>query len=395
MSARFTRFGRRRRVRPTLASVVPYRTKSGERRYAVRWRQDGRQRWQSVPGPKRNAEKVKRDKEERMALGPLYEAEPQTLGDFLADWLERYKLRVKETTYARRVDALRALGVLAPTQTAPPAISLSARFLQQLGVVEVEDAVTILARRAPRQAQIALASLKMALRSAAHRGQRFDQGLLAIAPPRYGERTARFLTWAQVETLQSWFPEHVARIVPVAALTGAREGELFDLLESDLDLDASVMRIRTGKTAAAARSVDLPATAVTLLREQLLARRHTESFVFPAPMGGRWGASNFMARVFRKAAVAAGLGTLTLVDGKSHYEGLVFHDLRHTYVSLMGAAGVHPSTVAAQIGHADGGALLLRRYRHLFPQEAKRAAERLDALVREKDEEPTAGEAGA
>ena len=36
----------------------------------------------------------------------------------------------------------------------------------------------------------------------------------------------------------------------------------------------------------ATRSVELPETAIALLREQLLARTHTEGLVFPAPKGG-------------------------------------------------------------------------------------------------------------
>jgi hypothetical protein len=48
----------------------------------------------------------------------------------------------------------------------------------------------------------------------------------------------------------------------------------------------------------------------------------------------------------------------------------------------MAAAGVHPTTIAALIGHNDGGALLMRRYRHLFPDEAGRAVAAFDQHVR-------------
>ena len=58
-----------------------------------------------------------------------------------------------------------------------------------------------------------------------------------------------------------------------------------------------------------------------------------------------------------------------------------FHDLRHSFVSLMAAAGVHVSVIAAMVGHRDGGALLLRRYRHLFPHEQKAAAAAFERLV--------------
>ena len=79
--------------------------------------------------------------------------------------------------------------------------------------------------------------------------------------------------------------------------------------------------------------------------------------------------------VLRPAAVRAGLGAID-ADRRytdRHYTGVVFHDLRHTFVSLMASAGVHVSVIASIVGHKDGGALLLRRYRHLFPHEQKAA----------------------
>ena len=61
---------------------------------------------------------------------------------------------------------------------------------------------------------------------------------------------------------------------------------------------------------------------------------------------------------------------------------MTFHDLRHGHVSLMAAAGVHPTVIAKLVGHNDGGALLMRRYRHLFPDETGRAAAAFDQHIR-------------
>jgi integrase len=368
-----------------MASVHRNRTKTG---WIVRWRDASKKpHWKTVPGPKANALKVARDIEQRQALGPLYEAPAETLGGFLAAWLERYKQRVRESTYLRRVDALRALGVLsepagvrgsslrkgrpgADRKAVLHAGSLSASYLQNLTTAEVEDAVSTLAAKAPRQAQIALASLKLALRDAENRGQRFDQRVFNIHAPRYEEREPRFLTWEQVQSLASRMPESVKRIVPVAALTGLRQGELFSLKEDDLDLDAGTLRVRGGKTKAARRTVDLSAMAAALLREQLLARRHTaDRLVFPAPQGGRLAPGNFMARFFRPAVKQAGL------------EPFPFHGLRHTFASLSVAAGVREKTIAAQLGHADGGVLVMRRYGHLYGTEGKSAAAALERML--------------
>jgi hypothetical protein len=52
-------------------------------------------------------------------------------------------------------------------------------------------------------------------------------------------------------------------------------------------------------------------------------------------------------------------------------------------ISLMCRAGYRPEWVAERVGHSDGGALVLKRYRHLYPSESYAAAPSLDALVAE------------
>jgi integrase len=85
------------------------------------------------------------------------------------------------------------------------------------------------------------------------------------------------------------------------------------------------------KTIAGPRQVRLSGEALRSLREQLLARVPNELRpVFPTPAGSVWREDNFSARVFRPAVRRAGLAPLR------------FHDLRHTYATLMVAAGAYP-----------------------------------------------------
>jgi hypothetical protein len=77
-----------------------------------------------------------------------------------------------------------------------------------------------------------------------------------------------------------------------------------------------------------------------------------------------------MARVFRPAVRRAAL------------DGLTFHDLRHTYASLMVGAGVSAQVIADQLGDSDAR-LVLQRYGHLYPGASERAALALDAYLLE------------
>jgi len=57
-----------------------------------------------------------------------------------------------------------------------------------------------------------------------------------------------------------------------------------------------------------------------------------------------------------------------------------FHDLRHTYTTLLIAHGAHPKYIQAQLGHASIQTTL-DRYGHLMPQLHQAEAQKLDHLV--------------
>ncbi|HSS55851.1 MAG TPA: site-specific integrase [Gaiellales bacterium] len=231
--------------------------------------------------------------------------------------------------------------------------------------------MSVIARRTPRTAQIVLRIAKQVLSDAKSRGQVVDERIFDISAPRHREREPRFPTWADAEQLADWMPESISRIVPFALASGLREGELLRLTDDDVDLRRGTVAVRQSKTRSGVRTVELAGVAVQLLREQLLARTPNQrGLVFPTPTGCRWDRHTFMSRVFRPAVRRAKL------------DGMTFHDLRHGHVSLMAAAGVHPTTIAHLVGHSDDGALLMRRYRHLFPDEAGRAVAAFEQHVR-------------
>jgi integrase len=65
---------------------------------------------------------------------------------------------------------------------------------------------------------------------------------------------------------------------------------------------------------------------------------------------------------------------------KAGLEGLRVHDLRHTYVSLMIAAGANPKEVSTWAGHSSVS-FTLDRYGHLYDEHGDDVADRLDALL--------------
>jgi len=100
----------------------------------------------------------------------------------------------------------------------------------------------------------------------------------------------------------------------------------------------------------------------------LLGKPLTDSdFVFAHPDGTPLDPStvtHIFGRVVRKAELE-----------------LRLHDLRHSYTSIMIAAGVNIKAISQSLGHANIG-ITLDTYGHLLPGMGRTAAERFDKLLK-------------
>ena len=345
-----------------------YTSKTDGKRYRVRWRLDDGSRGEQRGFVRaRDADVWLDDFKRRASMGHLYLDAPETFGDFLDAWLERYRLRTRRSTYDRAVEVK------------PNLDEFRSLALNRVSAKAVEDAVYRIAKRAPRQAELGLRLMKQVVGSAKDRGQVVDEKILRIQPPERDRREAWFLTWDEVEDLAAAATGTSGNLLRVAALTGVRQGEVFALRDRDVDLDGSTVRVANGvykgeivslKTKASRRTVDLCGAARAILREQLLARAPNRlGLVFPSPQGEVMNDDNFRHRTFRPACRRANL------------DGLWFHDLRHTYAALMAVAKAYPKYLQRQMGHSSIR-VTLDTYGHLFPDAGEETMRALDALVR-------------
>src|SRR5215208_5842160 len=94
-----------------MAHVETYRLRDGSKRYRARWVSvDGRERSRSFV-LKRDADRFVLEQRRRASLAALYQAPPETLGEFSAGWLDRYALRVRASTIQRTREVLQHLDV--------------------------------------------------------------------------------------------------------------------------------------------------------------------------------------------------------------------------------------------------------------------------------------------
>jgi integrase len=163
-----------------------------------------------------------------------------------------------------------------------------------------------------------------------------------------------------------------------AVLTGMREGELLGLQWGDIDWLNSQIHVRRTynhgrfyepKSKTSRRKIDLAPELVHELERWRVACPPGElDLVFPSEKGTPEDATNMVRRRFLPALRRAKLPKIR------------FHNLRHTYASLLIAQGEHPKYIQSQLGHSSIN-VTMDIYGHLMDTVNRGAASRLGDFV--------------
>ena len=172
-------------------------------------------------------------------------------------------------------------------------------------------------------------------------------------------------------------------LLATLVFAGLRISEALSLRWSDVDLARGTLKVRQGKTAAAARTVNL----LPILRDELsayAARLHgaPDTLVFGTTTGGRENPSNVRRRVLATAAGAAN-DKLAAAGVELMSAKLTPHSLRRTYASILFAVGEPAPYVMQQLGHVDAKMTLGVYARVMNRRDGE--PERLRALVEGAD----------
>jgi len=158
---------------------------------------------------------------------------------------------------------------------------------------------------------------------------------------------------------------------------GLRRGELMALRVNRIDLEAGVIHVERGWDAKGGeietkarnrRKVPIPVVLREPLAAHLLATgRRADDLAF-----GRTGHVPFAPTITTQAADKAWR--------RAKLARITLHECRHTFASLMIAAGVNAKALSTYMGHANIS-ITLDRYGHLMPGNEDEAAELLDAYL--------------
>jgi integrase len=153
------------------------------------------------------------------------------------------------------------------------------------------------------------------------------------------------------------------------ALSGAREKEALAVRRRD-DVDFARATVRIGADGVSknskTREIDFSQELEALLKEIIEALPPDTSWLFPSPQRG---AKDIHAQTLRES--------LNAVRKKADLEWVGFHDLRHFFASQCVMAGIDFMTIAAWLGHSDGGILVGKVYGHLADTHKQDAARKL------------------
>lgn len=307
----------------------------------------------------------------------------QTVGEFLDAWMRQKRASLAASTATRYAGQIE--------QHIVPHIG--SVQLRRLTPQHVADLYLALGESlAPASIRQVHAILRGALGQAVRWHAIATNPAQSVSQPRRPRHEMRFLDTSQVrQLLTAAKGEPIEALVTTAVFTGMRLGELLGLRWHDVDLDGRTATVRhtltrvdgdwvlrQPKTPHSRRTLHLAPAAVEALRahylasaERLLAMGHridAGTLVF----GDRWGNALHPGHVTQRAYKP--------LLRRAELPEIRFHDLRHSFASMMLSEGVRVDVVSRMLGHASP-AVTLSVYAHLMPGDEEAAVARLQARL--------------
>jgi integrase len=235
----------------------------------------------------------------------------------------------------------------------------------------------------PSTIQVTLLPLRAIFRRAVSRGELAVNPCSGLDMPAIRGRRERYASPQEAEELIATLPLEDRAIWATAMYAGLRRGELMALRIEDVDLASGIIRVERGwddkegpqglKSNAGRRKVPLAVVLRDSLTEHMMrSRREGSALLFGAGPESLFNSSKLTKRADDAWAEAK-------------LERITLHECRHTFASLMIAAGVNAKALSTYMGHANIG-ITLDRYGHLMPGNEEEAAALLDAYLTAQEE---------
>jgi integrase len=299
-----------------------------------------------------------------------------TLVDYLDRWLEdSVRDSVKQRTFENYAYVVRLH--LAPTLGHLKLKALSPAHVQGLYRSKLNSGLS------RRTVQLIHTTLHKALKQAVRWGLVPRNVTEAVTAPRPTKKEIHPLTPIEARTLlEAAKGERFEALYVLAVTAGLRRGELLGLRWTDVDLERGYVQVRqqlirteggltfTSPKGGRSRSVRLTTSAIEVLeshRERQLEEKlrlaglwSENGLVFTTAIGTPMDGDNLVKRSFKP------------LMGRTRLPQIRFHDLRHTFATLLLSRGTHPKVVQEMLGHANISQTM-DTYSHVLPDMQKGA----------------------
>lgn len=351
-----------------------------------------RQKWQTVKGTKKDAQRELIRTLHEMDTGAFVEPSKLTVAEYLEKWLAGYAaVSCTKHTHDDYAAELRrhvfpSIGNIPLSKLQPLHIQdYIARGLER-GRLDGKGGLS------PKTMHKHFFLLKEAFARAVRWGILGRNPADALDPPKVPELEMRVLSEAEIRQLLVATVGHYMQVpILLAVGTGMRRNEILGLQWADVNLDAGAVKVRqsllyhdgaysfkTPKTEKGRRTVQLPSLVVEgLIRhrgqqaEQKLLlgpAYHDQGLVCATATGGPLNptqVSTALPRLLRQAGLPV----------------VRFHDLRHSHATHLLAQGEQLKVVSERLGHAKAS-ITLDIYSHVLPGQQEEAARKVDRMLR-------------
>jgi integrase len=355
--------------------------KKNGRYYVVYTLPNGKQKWEKAGTTKHEAEKLLIDRVNQIHRGEWVDIKPITFAGFVELWYAQYaEGAVRRSTLAsyRSYTKNHLIPFFGPMELAKITLEDCQRFVTQ----KRADGLS------PKAIIHCVVMLKEQFKHATRWGYLRQNPAQYVEKPRVPHREMDFLTPDEVRTFLDTAKEVMPQRYPlflVAVMTGMRRGEVLAMKWCYLDWRRRQYfiketcykgRFEEPKSERSRRAVNLAPTVMDVLSQvsddQEIRRQqpgyHDHDLIFCHNDGTPLDPDTVGKREFPRVLKAAGLRQIR------------FHDLRHTFTSLLIAQGESPKYIQSQLGHSSI-TTTLDRYGHLMPEVNEAAALRLETQV--------------
>ena len=352
-----------------------------------------RQKFFTVRGSKKDAEKFLTEKLRELDTGILIDTTKIKFGEYLDFWKEKTFNNLEVTTeegYIQKIDKhiKPYLGNIVLENLKP--LHLQNFYSEKLKNGRLDGKGGLSERTVLALHRIIHSTLEQAVKWQFIARNVAD----AVEPPKAKKYKANFLDDKQTEELIRK-AQNTDIYIPImlAIYTGARRGEVLGLNWNNVDLEKGTIKIvdnlcttqngliiKQPKTNSGIRTIAISASLVKILKKHKLDQMKNK-----IRLGASYCDNNMVCcyedgHLFNPKRFSAKFNEFL---EKNDLPIVRFHDLRHSHASLLVKMGVQPKEISARLGHSNIG-ITMDLYSHIYEETDREVANMFEKLINVK-----------